>query len=130
MVIAPVTAAVVDIDAQTREAVERFNDAVDRRDVEALRAAITDDCVFESPGAPDGKRYVGAAMVEVFAKVFGIEGEGPFEVEEIFIAGDRAVVRWLHAWDHANGDKGHVRGIDVFRVRDGKVSEKLSYVKG
>ena len=24
----------------------------------------------------------------------------------------------------------HVRGVDVMRVRDGKVSEKLSYVKG
>jgi hypothetical protein len=25
---------------------------------------------------------------------------------------------------------GSVRGVDVFRVRDGKVAEKLSYVKG
>jgi hypothetical protein len=25
---------------------------------------------------------------------------------------------------------GHVRGVDVFRVRGGKVAEKLSYVKG
>ncbi|MBS1243923.1 MAG: hypothetical protein H6R41_460, partial [Deltaproteobacteria bacterium] len=24
----------------------------------------------------------------------------------------------------------HIRGVDVFRVRDGKVAEKLSYVKG
>jgi ketosteroid isomerase-like protein len=125
-----VTGSVVGTDAQTREAVDRFNDAVDRRDVEALRAAITDDCLFESPGAPEGKRYVGAAMVDVFAKVFAIAGEGPFEVEEVFISGDRAVVRWLHPWDHGNGDRGHVRGVDVFRVRDGKIAEKLSYVKG
>jgi len=25
---------------------------------------------------------------------------------------------------------GHVRGVDVFRVRDGRVAEKLCYVKG
>lgn len=124
------TTSAVATDAQTREAVDRFNDAVDRRDAAALREAITDDCVFESPGPPDGKRYVGAAMVEVFAKVFALDGEGPFEVEEIFTSGDRAVVRWLHWWDHANGDRGHVRGVDVFRVRDGKIAEKLSYVKG
>ncbi len=31
--------------------------------------------------------------------------------------------------DHSDGE-GHVRGVDVFRVRDGKVAEKLSYVKG
>ncbi len=117
-------------DTVAREAVDRFNDAVDRRDVDALRAAITGDCLFESPTPPDGKRYIGSAMADVFARVFAIEGEGPFEVEEIFTAGDRAVVRWLHSWDHADGDRGHVRGIDVFRVRDGKVAEKLSYVKG
>lgn len=117
-------------DAQTREAIDRFNEAVDQHDVDALRAAITDDCIFESPGAPDGTRFVGPAMVDIFEQVFAIEGEGPFELEEFFIAGDRAVVRWLHTWDHGNGDKGHVRGVDVFRVRDGKVAEKLSYVKG
>jgi hypothetical protein len=32
---------------------------------------------------------------------------------------------WCYSWDG-----GHVRGVDMFRVRDGKVAEKLSYVKG
>jgi ketosteroid isomerase-like protein len=117
-------------DVTTREVVERFNEAVNRRDVAALRVSVTEDCVFESPGAPDGRRYVGPEMVAVFAKVFALEGEGPFEVEEIFTSGDRAVVRWTHSWDHPGGDRGHVRGIDLFRVRDGRISEKLSYVKG
>jgi ketosteroid isomerase-like protein len=125
-----VSTSIAGRDTGTREAVDRFNDAVHRRDVDALRAAITGDCLFESPAPPDGKRYIGSAMADVFARVFAIEGEGPFEVEEVFTAGDRAVVRWLHSWDHADGDRGHVRGIDVFRVRDGKVAEKLSYVKG
>ena len=31
---------------------------------------------------------------------------------------------------NADGSAGHVRGVDVLRVRDGKVVEKLSYVKG
>jgi hypothetical protein len=52
------------------------------------------------------------------------------DVEEIFTAGDRAIVRWTHPWEHSDGERGHVRGIDVFRVVDGKVAEKLSYVKG
>jgi hypothetical protein len=30
----------------------------------------------------------------------------------------------------ANGAAGHIRGVDVFRLRDGKVAEKLAYVKG
>lgn len=117
-------------DVGTREAIDRFNDAVDRKDVAALRDAITEDCVFDSPAPPDGKKYVGNAMVDVFARFFALDGEGPFEVEEILIAGDRAVVRWLHPWEHADGERGHVRGVDVFLVRGGRVAEKLSYVKG
>lgn len=51
-----------------------------------------------------------------------------FDTEEMFAAGDRCVVRWRYTWVK-NGVRGHVRGVDVFRVRAGKVSEKLSYVK-
>ena len=35
-----------------------------------------------------------------------------------------------YRWRNADGSAGHVRGVDVLRVRDGKVVEKLSYVKG
>ena len=48
-----------------------------------------------------------------------------FEPEETFAADDRVVQLWRYSWDG-----GHVRGVDVFRVRDGRVAEKLSYVKG
>ena len=48
-----------------------------------------------------------------------------FEEEEIFDAGDRVVQRWRYSFEG-----GHIRGVDLFRVQDGKVAEKLSYVKG
>ena len=48
-----------------------------------------------------------------------------FEAEETFGTGDRVVQRWRYTWDG-----GHVRGVDLFRVRNDKVAEKLSYVKG
>jgi len=48
-----------------------------------------------------------------------------FESEETFAADDRVVQRWRYSWDG-----GHVRGVDLFKVRDGKVAEKYSYVKG
>jgi hypothetical protein len=47
----------------------------------------------------------------------------------MFAAGDRCVVRWRYDWVR-EGEAGHVRGVDLFRVREGKVAEKLSYVKG
>jgi ketosteroid isomerase-like protein len=42
---------------------------------------------------------------------------------------DRAVVRWVYQKTR-NGQPWHLRGVDVFRVRDGRVAEKLAYVKG
>ena len=46
------------------------------------------------------------------------------------MAGDRATQRWRYEWTNEDGTSGHVRGVDVVRLEDGKVSEKLSYVKG
>ena len=43
---------------------------------------------------------------------------------------EAAVVTWLYRWTDANGQAGHVRGVDVMRVQDGKVAECLGYVKG
>jgi hypothetical protein len=40
------------------------------------------------------------------------------------------VLRWRFDWVETDGSPGHVRGVDVVRLRDGLVSEKLSYVKG
>ncbi len=41
----------------TMEVVLRFNQAFDRHDVDAVMAAMTDDCVFENTSpAPDGAR--------------------------------------------------------------------------
>ena len=51
------------------------------------------------------------------------------EAEEVFATGDRCVVRWVYRWVR-EGKPGHVRGVDLFRIADGRVAEKLSYVKG
>jgi hypothetical protein len=49
-----------------------------------------------------------------------------FSVEEQFSDGSgRAVVRWRYDWEG-----GHVRGVDIVRVRHGQLAESLAYVKG
>jgi hypothetical protein len=53
-----------------------------------------------------------------------------FEEEDLFVVGDRGVLTWRYSWTDAAGSEGHVRGVDVLRMRDGKVCEKRSYVKG
>ena len=116
---------------EVRSAVERYHDALNRRDIDAAVAAFTDDGLIDCTPPPDGERYEGAAGIRaLFRQLFDSEGERTFETEEVIIAGDRAVVRWRHHWVDASGRPGHVRGVDVLRVRDGKIAEKLSYVKG
>jgi ketosteroid isomerase-like protein len=90
---------------------------------------MTADCVFENTvPPPDGERFVGAAAVRGFWQQFFQSTPGArFETEEMFGAGDRAVVCWVFYWDSSGG---HVRGVDVMRVRGGQVAEKLAYVKG
>lgn len=113
-------------------AVERFNQAFAQQDIDATMAAMTGDCVFENTfPAPDGKRCSGQAEVRSEFESFFTSSPGAvFETEEQFASDDRCVVRWIYRWTNADGTPGHVRGADIFLVRDGKVAEKLSYVKG
>ena len=116
---------------QTLATIHRFNEAFNRHDVDAVMELMTDDCVFDNTRPPpDGERIVGQAAVRAFwAEFFRRSPDARFDTEEIFAAGDRCVVRWTYHWVK-DGKPGHVRGVDIFRVRDGKVAEKLSYVKG
>lgn len=117
--------------AATLAAIARFNDAFGRQDIDAVMAAMTDDCVFENTvPPPDGERSVGQEAVRAaFTAFFVSSPSASFEAEETFATDDRAVVRWVYRWEGVDG-AGHIRGVDLFRVRDGKVAEKLSYVKG
>jgi ketosteroid isomerase-like protein len=114
-------------DAATLSLIDRFNAAFNAHDVDAVMALMTDDCVFENTyPPPDGERFEGQAAVRAnFAAFFAQSPHAAFEFEDTFACADRACVRWLYRWSD-----GHVRGVDVFRVRDGRIAEKLSYVKG
>jgi ketosteroid isomerase-like protein len=120
----------LDTTDDVRSVVERYRDAVNRHDVGGVVAAFTADGVIDCTPAPDGELYEGTARITaLFRQLFATEGR-TFETEELFVAGDRAVVRWRHQWVDSDGRPGHVRGVDVIRVREGKIAEKLSYVKG
>lgn len=104
-----------------------FNEAFNRHDIDAVMALMSDDCVFESMSPePDGGRHVGQVTIRQFwERFFGSYPDARFETEEMVVSGDRAVVRWRFE----RGD-GHLRGIDLFKVSDGKVAEKFTYRKG
>ena len=118
-------------DTDTLAAVDRFNEAFNRHDVDGVMAAMTDDCVFENTAPPDGGRFEGAAAVRVaWQEFFAASPSARFDAEDVIVTGDRCVVQWRYTWDNDDGTKGGIRGVDVIRVRDGKVAEKFAYVKG
>jgi ketosteroid isomerase-like protein len=117
--------------AETLEVVERFNEATNRHDVDAMMACMADDVVFESTSSPDGDRFEGAEAVRAaWEALFREAPRARFEGEEVVVADDRCTVRWRYVFDTESPDGGHVRGIDLIRVTNGKITEKFAYVKG
>ena len=114
------------LEAGVRTVLE-FNDAFNRHDVDGMMKLASEDTVFENTDpAPDGTRYEGKAAVSQFWQdFFGNSPNAHIDIEEIFGLGFRVVMRWKYSWG-----EGHVRGVDVFKLKDGLICEKLSYVKG
>jgi ketosteroid isomerase-like protein len=115
----------------TRTIIDRFNEAFNQHDADAVALWLTDDTVFEDTSpAPDGRRIEGKAAVVAFWRGwFARNPDAVFETEDVIVSLDRAVVRWVYR-KVRSGQPWHLRGVDVFTVRDGKVAAKLAYVKG
>jgi ketosteroid isomerase-like protein len=108
------------------ETVNAFVAAWSHHDLGTAIDLISADCVFESTGpSPEGARHTGREAIRAAWRPIFDDPSARFEVEESFGTGDRVVQRWVYSWDG-----GHVRGVDLFTVSGGKVSQKLSYVKG
>jgi hypothetical protein len=108
------------------ELIEAFGVAWSEHNLDAALSFLADDCVFDATGpVPDGSRYVGPQAIRAAWKAIFDDPAANFEAEETFGCGDRVVQRWRYSWD-----KGHVRGVDLFKIVDGRIAEKLSYVKG
>ena len=109
-----------------------FNEAFNRHDVAGMMQLMSDDCVCENSGpAPDGAVYSGKKVVTLFFQdLFRESPHAHIEIEEIFGMGARCIMRWRYNWVDAAGKKGHVRGVDIFQLKNGSICQKLSYAKG
>ncbi len=109
-----------------------FNEAFNRHDVEGMMKLMSEDCVFENTApAPDGTSYSGKEAVTQFWREFFQESpHAHIDIEDIFGFRLHCIMRWKYSWVDAEGKQGHVRGVDIFKLKDGLISEKLSYVKG
>jgi ketosteroid isomerase-like protein len=103
----------------------------DKRGARGVACAQINREVFEDTSpAPDGQRIEGKAAVVAFWRAwFARNADAVFETEDVIVSGDRAVVRWVYR-KLRNGQPWHLRSVDVFTVRDGKVAAKLATSKG
>lgn len=122
---------VPDTTASTLTLITRFENGFNARDVDALMADMTEDTVFEHVAPPNASigRFVGRAAVRaVFSSLEEHFPRFDLRAVDIFAHDDRAACRWEMTWDLADGTRAHARGADLFRVRDGKIAEKLTYL--
>lgn len=113
----------------TKEVIQKFHEAFDRHDPEAMDDLVAEDCVIENTTpAPNGARLVGKAAClanwQDLAKSTGTW----FVREEVFVVGERGVIRWRYCW--GNEDTQSIRGVNLMRVSGGRIVEAMGYVKG
>ena len=116
----------------TMATLDRFADAWNRHDVDALMSFMTPDAVFEGSAgnAVDGTRSEGTAAVRAaYAAVFEAFPDAHWGSLRHFIAGDRGVSEWTFTGTQKDGKRVEVTGCDVFTFRDGKIAVKNSFRK-
>jgi len=119
-------------DADAFTLLERFAEAWNRHDLDALMLMMTDDCVFDASAGPDvhGQRSEGTQAVRAaYAAVFEAFPDAHWANARHFVAGSRGVSEWTFTGTRADGTRVEVTGCDLFTFSDGKIRIKNSYRK-
>ena len=117
--------------AVTVEMLERFGEAWNRHDVDAIMSYMDASCAFETTAGrePCGTRYEGRDRVrQAFERVFAMFPDARFANARHFVAGDRGLSEWRFTGTR-DGVKLEVDGCDVFTFRNGRIAVKSSYFK-
>lgn len=123
----------------TAEVMDRFNDAFIEHDPTLLTDLVADDCVMVSvQPAPDGTPYEGREACLRFWQELAADRNTSFAPDEVFVFGDRAVIKWHVTFRHgavsevfgdAHAASVSVAGVNLMQVRDGRIVEALGYSK-
>jgi steroid delta-isomerase-like uncharacterized protein len=111
---------------------DRFADAWNRHDIDALMEMMTDDCVFEASAGQQiaGQRSQGQVAVRAaFAAVFDAFPDAHWADARHFVAGSRGVSEWTFSGTQKDGRRVEVNGCDLFTFSDGRIAVKNSFRK-
>jgi steroid delta-isomerase-like uncharacterized protein len=127
--------------AELQEFIDRYNDAWNAHDVDAIVAMHTEDSVFENHTTGDvnvGREAIGNALGSIF-RVFP---DLTFEGRRQYIRENLVVQEWTARGTHQGtmtrsgvvveptGRQVEYRGMDVIPIRDGLVARKDVYSDG
>ena len=120
-------------DEAVMELLRRFGKAFNRADIDGILDCVTDDFEWrlaDGPDAPDGKIIRGKEAVRQALEARDREiAEMRFSETSVTIAGDTVFGAFRATGTTRDGRAIDRRGIDVYRVRGGKIALKDSYWK-
>ena len=111
---------------EVTELIDRYNDAWNRQDLDAIHALHHPEIVFENHTA--GERAEGADAVRTH--IGGIFDRWPslrFRGRRMYVADDFVVSEWTATAVRPDGVSIEWDGVDVFPLRDGKILRKDIY---
>jgi uncharacterized protein (TIGR02246 family) len=119
-------------EAESFNLLERFADAWNRHDLDALMSMMTDDCVFEASAGPEvdgqhseGKQAVRAAYAAVFEGFY----DAHWAKARHFVAGNRGVSEWTFTGTQIDGKRVEVTGCDLITFVTAKSLSRTHIVR-
>jgi steroid delta-isomerase-like uncharacterized protein len=122
--------------AQARELSDRYTDAINAHDAQAIGALFAEDGVFEEPaGKFEGREAIVEYWVRFFEAFPDLNGRDEFKAE----SGDTAINEWSFSGTNsgpmetpegtipATGNRVTVRGCDAITARDGLIVSQRAY---
>lgn len=110
---------------------KRYFDAVDREDLDAVIATLTEDCVFtvETHGVRlQGQEAIASMMRRLWANHAAVRHQ-----DFVFVPApdhDRIAVRFAVVNTHHGGGVTHKSNCNFFEVRDGRFDRVAVYMAG
>jgi ketosteroid isomerase-like protein len=109
----------------------QFGKAFNRGDIDGILACVTDDFEWrlaEGPDAPDGKVVRGKEAVRAALQERDRDiAEMRFSETAVTISGDTVFGSFRATGKTRDGRAIDRRGVDIYRVRDGKIALQDSY---
>jgi len=119
-------------DQALEQLLQKFADAWNGHDVNALMSMMTEDGVFEASAGNNvnGERYEGQQAVRAaYEAVFAQYPDAHWGSARHFVKGNRGVSEWTFTGTLKDGTRVEITGCDLFTFRNGKIAVKNSFRK-